>query len=63
MGVGGDKEVNVRVVEIIDTRKVSVALTRSSKQHTAAAAVGGNHEAINNHCAMKVFIKIWRCTD
>lgn len=55
---------NVRVVEIIDTRKVSVALTRSSKQHTAAAAAeGGIHGAINNHCAMKVFIKIWRCTD
>lgn len=54
---------NVRVVEIIDTRKVSVVLTRSSKQHTAAAAEGGIHGAINNHCAMKVFIKIWRCTD
>lgn len=54
---------NVRVVEIIDTRKVSVVLTRSSKQNTAGAAEGGIHGAINNHCAMKVFSKIWRCTD
>lgn len=57
--------VNVRVVEIIDTHKVSVVLTRKSNQikgalcshlgtHTGGI-LGGVHPTINNHCGVNAF--------